>query len=212
MTDQKSNKTYLPLPDKDEAEPPTTGDGYWFTDALDDNDPMTALEMLAAQDEISPDEIEHLRELFEHPAGPGNFTRHRLVQSQRTPGVLSKAVSASDFLLDVNALDAPDVKSKLQSLLASEHALGASNPFTIEMIGRREGRPPEPYKQRAWKFTKRLSFHNYPYNHILSPLKRSYLPRMKEIIALLVLSTGWSKSKVRKMLRPHKGLFKPKAK
>ena len=75
MTKKKPSKTFLPLPDNDGGEPPIPGDGFWFTDALDEGDREDALSILAGQTEITEGEVAHLKELFERLPGEEHLYR-----------------------------------------------------------------------------------------------------------------------------------------
>lgn len=223
MTQPKSKKTYLPLPEKDEAEPPTTGDGFWFTDALDENDPVTARKILVAQFDIPPDQAAHLQELFEHPASPENMTVHRLEVRQRKRGALSKAVKEANYRLDLNALGDRSEKAKLEALLVPRNSTEAKSPFYIRIIRRKRGRRLKTHKVRINEVTMRLWLHANPQGLLrkitASPQSKTTNGQganspemMKQIAAAFGDVLGEKKSKFYKTLLPKKKLFKPKVK
>lgn len=223
MTQPKSKKTYLPLPEKDEAEPPTTGDGFWFTDALDENDPVTARKILVAQFDIPPDQAAHLQELFEHPASSDNMTVHRLEVRQRKRGALSKAVKEADYRLDLNALGERSEKAKLEALLVSRNSIEAKSPFYIRIIRRKRGRRLKMHKDRINEFTMKLRLHANPHGFLRkitgSPQNKAAngqgakSPKMmKQIVHQIGESYGGGKTTVYKKFVPKKKQFKPNVK
>ena len=223
MPKNKNNKTYLPLPDTNEVEPPTTGDGFWFTDALDENDTVAARQILVAQFDIPPDQIAHLLELFENPASPGNMTRHRLEIRQRKRGALSKEAKAADFLPDLTALNMRHEKGKLEALLLPTSAAGIGNPYILKIIPRKPGRRLKTHKVRVHEFTTKLRFQRNPQDLVPKDPKPpqgkksagqgAQAPEMmKQIIAKVGDSLGWRKSKVYKVIGLKKKQFKPRAK
>jgi hypothetical protein len=211
MTKKKPSKTFLPLPDNDGGEPPIPGDGFWFTDALDEGDREDALSILAGQTEITEGEVAHLKELFERLPGEDNFTRHRLDLVSRARDQRDETPDAAQFvtrlLSDLRTLAG---KAELQGLLAATSPLGNTSDLMLAIKPRKAGRTLRGHKELGWEFTKFLSFQKNPERHIATPLKRKPKETMKEIVYLLSVTHGWSRSKVMRVLRPKKKQFKPR--
>lgn len=210
--EKKSSKTFLPLPDSDAGEPPIPGDGFWFTDALNEGDQEGALCILADQTEITEGEIAHLKELFERVPGEDNFTRHRLDLVSRALDQRGEIPGAAEFVTRLlSDLGTSSGKAELQALLAATSPLGNTSDLMLATKPRKAGRRLRGHKELVWEFTKFLSFQNNPERHIATPLKRKPKETMKELVHLLSVTQGWSRSKVMKVLRPKKKQFKPRA-
>ena len=141
----------------DGSEPPTDGPGFGFTDALEEFDLKGALELLAEQEEITPEQISDLRDLFENPPGPENFTTYRLEYRHRRKGAPRADAQSAALRVDLDALHTSQEREKLILLLSPGASLDQPYPLQLKLVARRRGRKMRTDRQRAHEFVARLA-------------------------------------------------------